>query len=57
MRCEGENGVAKLKYLAHLLGICQPYTSMSAMSVTAAQKQQMEKAAQWIRHERELLEA
>ncbi|MBQ6527423.1 MAG: dihydrodipicolinate synthase family protein [Clostridia bacterium] len=53
MRCPGGNGIAKLKYLASLLGIMQPYTSMSTMDVSEEARQVMQKTADFIRKERE----
>ncbi len=53
LRCPGGNGVAKLKYLGSLIGICQRYTAMSTMAVTKAQMAVMEKAAAVIKHERQ----
>ena len=50
MACPGENGVAKMKYIGSLLGICSPYTSMSASKVTEAQKKILsEKTVPYIR--------
>lgn len=55
LRSPGGNGLAKLKYLAQLLGICQSYTSMSTMGVTRDQAADMTRAATFIRTAREAL--
>ena len=52
LRSTGGNGVAKLKYLGELLGLCKAYPSMSTMPVTARQAEDMERAAEFIRAER-----
>ena len=52
LRCPGGNGVAKLKYLASLLGLMQPRTSMSTMDVSDEAKHVMQAAADFIRAER-----
>lgn len=57
MRCEGGNGVAKLKYLGWLLGLMQPYPSMSTMDVTPQAKETMERVAAFIRAEKQRLYA
>lgn len=57
MRCPGGNGVAKLKYLASLLEIMQPYTSMSTMAVTDAARETMQRTAEFIRRERAAMHA
>ncbi len=52
MRCPGNNGVAKMKYLASLLGIMEPHTSISTMAVSKEIKVIMQKTADFIRQER-----
>lgn len=56
LRCPGENGVAKLKYVASQLGVCPPYTSMSCMDVTAEQKAALQGAVRFIWAEKERLD-
>ena len=51
LRCEGRNGIAKMKYLASLLGLMQPYTSMSTQAVSESARQSLGEAAKFIRAE------